>query len=155
MISYSYLFNCTFDSFQASRKQANDKNAAIYSLPNTGSNYGLAIDGLKDVNNELVPVQVTTDLNYESPEIGRNSNIRPVAMNITLTITATNTAYDGATDFTLYKYDSLAKVPESNYHGHAADATASWTFSVGKGLKFVMTESVQSDKVAVYRCVKT
>lgn len=60
-----YLFNYTFDAFQASRKEANAKNGAVYSLPNTDSNYGLAVSGLKDPDNELISVRVDTSVNYE------------------------------------------------------------------------------------------
>eukprot|EP01031_Cornospumella_fuschlensis_P030033 gene30033-36271_t len=149
-----YSFNYTFDAFQATRRQANAKSGAVYSLPATDSNYGIAINGLKDANNELVAVRVDTSVNYEDPEIARNSDERPAAMPLTLTVTATNTATDGTTNFVLYKYNSLAAVPESDFHANAAAAVQKWSFTLQKGETYVLKQDILSSEVAVYRCVK-
>jgi hypothetical protein len=152
-VPYPYLFNYTFSAFQNTRKQANDKKANLYSLPNTASNYGLAISGIKDAKKETIPVRVDTSVNFESPEIGRNSDTRPASTAVTLTITITNTATD-STSFVLYKYTSLSAVPDSDFAAHASSAASKQTLQIAKGASYVLTEVIQSSEVAVYRCVK-
>ena len=75
-------------------------------------------------------------------------------MPLTLTVTATNTATDGTTNFVLYKYDSLAAVPESDFHAHASAAVQKWSFTLQKGETYVLKQDILSSEVAVYRCVK-
>ncbi len=130
------------------------QNGAVYSLPNTASNYGLVVTGIRDTNAETIPVRVDTNVNYEDPEIGMNSDVRPAAMAVTLTITVTNTATDGATNFVLYRYSSLAAVPEKEFSKNSASASNKWSISVAKGETYTLTEKIQSDEVAVYRCVR-
>ena len=84
-----------------------------------------------------------------------NSDIRPASMSITLTVTVTNTATDGSIAFTLYKYDSLAKVPESNFNKNAANASNKWNIVIEKGKTHVLIETIKSSDIAVYRCVKS
>lgn len=149
-----YLFNYTFDDFQGSRKEANDKNGEVYTLANTVSNYGIAITGIKDANSETISVSMTTSVNYEDPQIGVNSNTRPDSMPLTLVVTVVNTATDGSTKFNLYRYTSLAAVPESDYNAHASSASKVVSLTLQKGATYQFTEDIQSSDVVVYRCVK-
>jgi hypothetical protein len=56
-----YIFNYTFGSFQANRKEANKPKAALYSLSRATHNYGLTMTGVKDVNGDCVPVSVSME----------------------------------------------------------------------------------------------
>ena len=69
-----YVFTYKAGPFQNDRAGANSPSGSIYSLPNTGQNYGIAITGVMDTNHDTVPVQVTTSVNDEEPEIQNGSN---------------------------------------------------------------------------------
>ena len=62
------LFFLPFDSFYAARAQANSPDGPVYSLSNDGTNYGIAITGVIDLNGDTLPVRIDTNLNYERPK---------------------------------------------------------------------------------------
>jgi hypothetical protein len=147
-----YIFSYPFALFQASRKQANCKNGEIYSLSNDGSNYGIAITGVIDVNGDTLPVRLETNFNDEKPEIKEGTNIQPVPMPLTLTITVSN--LEPHVQYNLYRYHDLNSVPHSFFNAQAGNAYEHWPIQIDVGTTFVMTENIQSNEVAVYRAVK-
>ena len=147
-----YIFNYTFDSFQATRQEANKKKGPVYSLSNDGTNYGIALTGVADLNGETLPINVETNLNNESPEIAKGSNTPPSPMPLILKITISGLEPD--VEYNLYRYNVLANVPDENFNAQAGKAYKSWRFQTQSGNAYSITEQINSDEIAVYRAVK-
>ena len=143
-------FSYSFGSFAATRQRANAKTAAVYSLKN-GADYGIAITGIIDLSRETVPVRLTTSTNAETPAMVNGSNTRPAAKPVTLTITVSN--LKPGTTYTLYRYNSMANVPDSNINANAAKAAQKWTITIPSGSTYTMTQTINSNETAVYRAV--
>jgi len=146
-----YNFSYIYEAFQASRQQANAKNGPLYSITNDASNYGIAITGIADLKGETFPVRVDTDLNYEHPDIAEGSDDRPAPMPLTLTITVSGLTPN--TPYTLYRYNTLESVPDSDFNDHPS--YQQWPVEIASGTSYVMTQQISSDEIAVYRAVKT
>jgi hypothetical protein len=73
----NYLFSYTFDDFLKTRKQANAKLGSVYSLTNSGTNYGISISGVIDLQKDTIPVRCTTDMNREDPEMQEGDTKAP------------------------------------------------------------------------------
>lgn len=144
------VFSCSFGAFAKTRQQSNAKTAAVYSLKN-GPDYGIAITGVIDLSRETVPVRLTTSVNAESPAMVNNSNARPAAKPVTLTITVSGLK-PGVT-YNLYRYSSMAAVPDSKINANAAKAAQKWTVKISSGSTYTMTQAINSSEVAVYRAV--
>lgn len=147
-----FNFAFSFDAFQASRTQANAKKGAIYSLSNNGSNYGITITGVKDLNGDTLPVRVDTNVNYEKPEIKDGSIIRPAPMPLTLTITVSELKPNVL--YYLYRYSNFGSVPDSKFNAQADKAAEKRKIKINSGNTYVMTQEINSDDVAIYRAVK-
>jgi len=147
-----YYFNYYCDPFQADRKLANSKHGSIYSVNNDAANYGIAITGVADLNNDTMPVRLTTNVNNEVPPIEDKSSTRPPPMPITLTITVSG--LDPNTSYNLYRYNSFDAVPDSEFNAHASNASEHWNIAISSGTTFVMTEQIQSNEMAIYRAVR-
>ena len=143
-------FSATFGSFATTRQRANAKTAAVYSLKN-GADYGIAITGIIDLSRETVPVRLTTSTNAETPAMVNGSNTRPAAKPVTLTITVSN--LKPGTTYTLYRYNSMANVPDANINANAAKAAQKWTITIPSGSTYTMTQTINSNETAVYRAV--
>ena len=143
-------FSYPFGTFATTRQKANAKTGPVYSLK-SGADYGIAITGIIDLSRETVPVRLTTSLNAETPEIVNGSNIRPAAKPITLTIAISN--LKPGTTYNLYRYNTMANVPESNINANAAKAAQRWTITIKTGSTYTMTQTIMSNEIAVYRAV--
>lgn len=143
-------FSFAFGTFVATRQQANAKTAAVYSLKN-GADYGIAITGIIDLSHETMPVRLTTSTNAETPAIVDGSNTRPAAKPVTLTITVSS--LKPGTTYTLYRYNSMTKVPDSNINANVANAAQKWTIKIASGSTYTMTQTINSNEIAVYRAV--
>ena len=144
------IFSFAFGSFATTRQRANAKTAAVYSLKN-GADYGIAITGIIDLSHETVPVRLTTSVNAETPVMVNGSNTRPTAKPVTLTITISN--LKPGTTYTLYRYNSMTNVPDSNINANAAKAAQKWTITIASGTTYTMTQTINSNETAVYRAV--
>lgn len=142
-------FNYAFSTFAATRQQANAETAPVYSLKN-GIDYGIAITGIIDLGRETVPVRLTTSTDAEVPAMVNGSSTRPAATPLTLTITVSGLT-PGKT-YNLYRYASLAAVPDSNFNANSAKAAQTWKI-VATGTTYTMTQTIMSNEVAVYRAV--
>lgn len=145
-------------SFLGDRKQANLEDGNIYSVLNLSKtdnthhrNYAIAITGVADTDDVTLPVNVTTNLNYEIPAIGSDSNTRPAAMNLKLTVTVSglqpNVAYN------LYEYDHESKVPTSKFNTQAANAKKSHPITIAEGNSSTLTFPITSDQKVFFRAV--
>lgn len=144
------VFNYSFGTFATTRQRANARSAAVYSLK-SGADYGIAITGIIDLSRETVPVRLTTSTNAEIPAMVDGSNTRPAAKPVTLTITVSN--LKPGTTYTLYRYNTMANVPDSNINANAAKAAQKWTIKVAAGTTYTMTQTINSNETAVYRAV--
>jgi len=149
-----YHFCYRFDEVQASRREANsqDSDAEVYYLP-VSVNYGIAIKGIKDTNQDTVPVTISTGVNFERPVMEDGSSNRPVAMPLTITITVSEMAPN--TPYNLYWYDELSNVPNSNFNSLSSQAFKSFlNIEVAKaGDVFTHQEDISSNQIVVLRAV--
>ena len=146
-----YIFTYKAGSFLNDRAGANSPTGSIYSLPNTGQNYGLAVTGVMDTNHDTMRVQVTTSVNDEEPEIQNGSNSRPPASPVTLTVTVSGLT--PGVSYTLYRYTDFSSVPNDRFNANAGNASESWPINIGSGSSAVITETIMSDEMAIYRAV--
>lgn len=145
-----YFFTYTFAGFPRSRREANDPRGPIYSTANDGRNYGIAITGVADRNHETLPVSVSTSLNYERPQIVQGSTKPPPPEPLVLTITLSGLEI-GQT-YNLYRYNTLAAIPDGRFNANAGRASEKWRIAA-RAKTFSMTERIRSDEVAAYRAV--
>ncbi len=144
------VFSCSFGTFAATRRQANAKTAPVYSLKN-GPDYGIAITGIIDLSRETVPVRLATNINAETSGIVNNSTTRPAAKPVTLSVTVSGLKL-GVT-YNLYRYSSMAAVPTSNINANAAKAARKCVITITSGSTYTMTQTINSNEIAVYRAV--
>ncbi|MFM0286921.1 hypothetical protein [Paraburkholderia megapolitana] len=147
----SYVFSYSFGDFQKNRAQANAPTGSVYSLPNNGTNYGIAITGVIDRDNETVPVRLTVNRNYEKPDIKPGSGLRPASMPLILKVEVSGLKPDVA--YKLYRYNRMDAVPDGAFNAHASQADKQWDIYIAAGSTYVVTETIQSSDVAVYRAV--
>ena len=155
--SSDHKFNSSFDSFQATRREANEMTAPVYSLslcdPSQNLyNYGIAVKGVKDLNGDTLPVRVDTSVDAETPSIADKSEQRPPATSLQLTITVSN--LEPGVVYHLYRYNKLDLVPESDFNAQSGNASKAWRIQIDSGSTYTMTEMIESSDVAVYRAVK-
>jgi len=146
-----YNFISNVNIIQGNRQQANSPNGSIYTLSNNTQNYGIAITGIIDESNETLPVRISTNQNFESPEIIDGSTIRPSSTRITLTITVSNLT--PGTKYILYRYNKMESVPNSSINSAALQAFQAWPVSITSGSTFKMSQVINSNEIAVYRAV--
>jgi len=146
-----YLFKYPFSSFQKSREQANSPNSPPYSLQNGGTNYGIALTGISDLQKETLPVRVDTSVNYESPQIADGTSIRPPSMPLTLTVTVSGLTPN--VPYNLYRYDDETVVPVSQFNANASSAVECIPIQIQSGSTFVTTRTIQSSDKVFYRAV--
>ncbi|GAB5526192.1 MAG: hypothetical protein Roseis2KO_40640 [Roseivirga sp.] len=145
--------------FLGDRKEANNVNGNIYSVlklvagDNTQHrNYAIAITGVADPDNVTKPVRVTTDLNYEMPAIGPDSNTRPTPMNLNLAVTVSDLQPNVA--YNLYTYDHESKVPTSNFNQNAANATSVKSICITEGDSYSFSMAITSDQKVFFRAIE-
>ena len=154
-----YYFSYTFKEFQMTRQDANKKTSGVYALPisspskNYAGNFGIAHTGPADTEGSLQKISITTNVNYESPQIAKRSEVRPTPMEITLVVTVS--ALEAGTSYNLYKYKDETSVPTSNFNAHKDQASSTMIIVGVKDTPFVLTEKIMSNQKVYYRCVKT
>ena len=146
-----YYFSYAFGAFQKTRRQANAHDGPIYSLTDDHRDFGIAILGVQDEDDETLPVRVTTNLNYEHPQIVQGSARRPPPEPLELTITVSGLTRGAKYD--LYRYNTLESIPDGAFNQYASKAHEKWVIAGHSDGKFVMTEKIMSDDVAAYRAV--
>jgi hypothetical protein len=143
-------FSYSFGTFATTRQKANAKTGPVYSLK-SGADYGIAITGIIDLSGETVPVRLATSTNSETPAMVNGSTTRPAAKPVTLTITISS--LKPGTTYTLYRYTTMANVPDSNFNANAGKAAQKWTIKIAAGTTYTMTQTINSNETAVYRAV--
>ena len=146
-----YHFTYAFGLFPRTRAQANLKTGPVYSLPLNTTNYGVAFTGVKDTYRETLPVRITTSTNAELPSIADGSNTRPAAQAVTLTVTVSGLVPGKA--YNLYRYNSMAAVPDGSFNANAAKASSLWPITIASGSTYVLKQSIMSNQSVAYRAV--
>jgi hypothetical protein len=146
-----YRFQVPFSSFARTRTQANQAQAPFYSLPEGTPIYGVAVLGVKDQRRDTLPVRLSPSSSSETPEIANGSTLRPAARPLELTITVTRLR--PGLPYRLYRYDSLAAIPEGDFNAHAGAAARQWNLSIPSGTSVSLKDTIRSDAVAAYRAV--
>jgi len=146
-----YHFTYAFGLFPRTRAQANLKTGPVYSLPLNTTNYGVAFTGVKDTYRETLPVRITTSTNAELPSIANGSNTRPAAQVVTLTVTVSGLVPGKA--YNLYRYNSMAAVPDGSFNANAAKASSLWPITITSGSTYVLKQSIMSSQSVAYRAV--
>ncbi len=146
-----YFFSYAFGAFQRTREEANARHGPVYSLSDESRDFGIAIAGVNDLDHETLPVRVTTNLNYELPQIAEGSGKRPAPEHLVLTVTVSGLKRGEKVN--LYRYNALGKIPDGAFNANAAKAYEKWKIEVDAGGQYVMTENIMSDEVAAYRAV--
>ncbi len=153
----NHTFSTPFGTFPMTREQANQMTAPIYSLSQCNPdqsrfNYAIVIKGVKDLDGDTLPICIETSANGETPGISDQSQQRPPATPLTLTVTVSQ--LEPGIMYNLYKYTSLDAVPTSNFNGNASQASAHWAIQISSGSTFTIQETIQSSDMAFYRAVK-
>lgn len=146
----SYQYRYTFKDFRKTRSDLNG-SSQDYAVGSSRQCYGWAITGVMDQFGDTVPVKVKTSQNYESPEIRPHSNARPAASQITLTVTVSG--LNPGVAYNLYRYNNLASVPVGSFNANASSAAKMWPIRISSGSSFVLTETILTSDIAVYRAV--
>lgn len=147
-----YFFTYSFRQFPGDREQANARRGPLYTLPDYGRNYGIAITGVIDRDGDTLPVRIATNRNYEHPNMPRDTNARPPAQPLTLTVTVSGLR--PGVDYRLYRYDRLAAIPHSHFNAQAANAAEVRTIRIANGSTHTFLERILSNDVVAYRCVR-
>jgi len=118
-------------------------------------NFGIAHTGPRDDDNELVPVVVSTNVNYEKPEPFPRSSERPAPMPLVLTVRVDARHLTAGVKYVLYRYDDETKVPFSKFNKAAASAAQQLEFVAEAGRDFLLTRDVMSNEKVIFRCVRS
>lgn len=151
----TYLFNYTFADFQGTRTSANAKEGPIYTLPSSVPNYGITHTGVTDTQGVLVPVAVATNVNSEEPQIKKNSEARPAATNLVLTITVSG--LETGIKYVMYWYNDESAVPVESFNANSKTNDAihkKYSFTAGNGGTFVVMENILSSDKAIFRALR-
>lgn len=147
-----YTFSDPIGGFSADRRQANAADGPVYSLPSGGSNYGIAITGVTDIDHETVPVRLIAGAGAEIPAMIDGSTTRPAATPLTLRVTVSGLT--AGKTYTIYRYASMSSVPDRGFNANADKAAQHWTITA-TGPTHTMDQTIMSDEIAVYRAVPT
>jgi hypothetical protein len=155
-----YLFTYSFDEFCGNRTTSNSPDGPIYTMPCDVMqpkmlNFGIAHTGPRDDDNELVPVVVSTNVNYEKPEPFPRSSERPVPMPLVLTVRVDARYLEAGKKYVLYRYDDETKVPFAKFNKAAGSAAQEFEFVAEEGRDVVLTRDVMSDEKVIFRCVRS
>lgn len=134
----------TFGSFYDRRNMRRNGAIYYYCLPKK-YDYGDAITGIEDPNDETYPVKLAVDVNDE-PNVSQGAS--PVNMNATITISELT---PGNT-YLLLRYNDYTNIPNQNFKQQSSQASSVVTFTA-TGATAIVSDTIMSDTMAAYRCV--
>lgn len=150
--NHPFIYRYLFHRFPGDRRQANEPGGALYTLPDYGRNYGVAILGVEDDDRETLPVRVETNKKSEQPSMKRDSDQRPKSEALILSVTVSDLA--PGVDYNLYRYNRLTAIPVSGFNGKAGSAAGVTRIRIAAGDSFSFRQEIRSDNVVAYRCVR-
>lgn len=160
-----YIFKIPLKEGIKDRINANKDTKYHYLIPYI-SNYGISISGLSDKynNQDLIPLSIEVDKNYELPRVPENSESRPIAMKLQLKVTASNLSI--GKKYCILKFNDITKVTDKNFN--IIEENASNNFKLLKtrkitnlpikftanSNKYIFSDNILSSDQAIYRCFK-
>jgi hypothetical protein len=114
-----------------------------------------------DPEHYCVPIRVQTHVPSEEPAIEEDSNQRPLAASLTLTITLPQLEYD--VEYCLYRYDNFESVPIRNFNAEAHKAVERVAIRVPRPtqasekathVSFEVKREIRSDESVIFRAVR-
>lgn len=148
---YQYLFK----TFQKTRQDANAEGGDVYSLSNNVNhlgNFGIAVTGIHWTGVPLMPVRIQTKPVDEYPEIQNNSDIRPRAELLNITIEVSD--LKPQTYYILYKYTDFNQLPkDDNFALSSGNPVKTCSIWLGSGVVFQTREQILSSSMAIYRVI--
>jgi hypothetical protein len=148
--AYQFDFSFRVRKFRGTRRQANRPRGPVYMLKKRPPSYGIAIEGVMDLDDVTIPVSLTASLDGE-PDLGSGSNVPPTP--VPLTLTAVVTIPDQSVTYDLYRYDDFDAVPVAGFNAAAANAVESWKIPAGSGATFTVAVETMTDATVVFRAV--
>lgn len=133
----------TFDSIWDDRSMQRNDSKYEYCIPKDVE-YGVAITGVADNNNETVPVSLSIDA-WDEPNVTAGENPREVHATIKIS------SLTEGMNYVMLKYTDYGKVPDQDFLNSQADQIKAFT-ATGSSVTF--RDSFMSNTLAVYRCVQ-
>ena len=151
-----YHISATMTEIGKTRTDANKRTAGVYSLNSAPTkanpNFAISITGIVDEHNDCLPTSLTSDHNYESPEIAENSDTRPTPMSQVITATARKLVVGKS--YNMYMYSAFGNVPSTAFNAAAGQAAQTWSFTATADT-WSTTQTVRTDQSAIFRTVLT
>jgi hypothetical protein len=138
----SLYFTRTFASIWDTRSMNGNGATYDYCIPKN-VDYGVAVTGIKDVQNVTRPVHLDID-SWDEPNISLGAS--PKMLHATITIDSLTNGQQ----YALLRYNSYLNVPSSNFNPLTADAAKYFTAS---GSTKMYTDSFMSNTATFYRCI--
>jgi hypothetical protein len=148
--AYQLYYAFRIRRFPGTRRQANRPNGAVYRLKRTPPSYGIAIEGVLDLDAVTIPVRLSASRDDE-PAMAHKSNVPPIPA--PLTLTATVSIPDQSVPYVLYRYDDFDDVPVAGFNAAAAAAVESWVIPAGSGPTFSVIHPTQTSATVIFRAV--
>lgn len=149
-LAYQFYYAYRIRKFRGTRRQANRPRGPTYLLNRTPPNYGIAIEGVMDLDHVTVPVTLEASRDDEPPTSEQHPPPPPPAP---LTLTATVTIPDQSVAHVLYRYDDFEAVPVVGFNAAAAEAVESWLIPAHSGEHFTVTHHTMTNATVVFRAV--
>lgn len=136
-------FTRTFDSLWDERSMKRNDGKYEYCIPKNVE-YGVAVTGIVDNDNETVPVSLSVD-SWNEPNVTLGD--APKTLKATIKIRSLTPG----TKYVLMKYTDCSKMPDSGFLKAPGETVTSFAAT---GPSATLTDSFPSNSLAVYRCVK-
>jgi hypothetical protein len=160
-----YIFKIPLKEGIKGREDANKDTKYPYLIPYR-ANYGISISGLSDKynNNDLIPLSIEVDKNYELPRVQENTENRPTPMKLKLTITTKSKLIPSKT-YLIIKFNDITKVTKSgsnniivnnasnNFKLSENGSVTNAAINIPKNIDtYTFDDYILSSDQAIYRC---
>ena len=107
-----------------------------------------------DEDNDLYPVRVDTNVNYEDPSIDFHSETRPEPMKLLLTITASDSAIGVTHRLYKYNHEDLVATSSFNANSYAKNGVETTEFIASATSYIISDYPILSDTKVFFRVVR-
>lgn len=161
-----YIFKIPLKEGIKGRIDSNKDTKYPYLIPYI-ANYGISISSLSDKynDNDLIPISIEVDKNYELPRVPENSEIRPSFMKLKLTITVSKLT--PKQNYRILKFNNITKVTNPGSNNIIVE-NASNNFKSDENKQiinnpinflankntYIFNDYILSSDQAIYRCYK-
>jgi hypothetical protein len=172
---YKFLYPYEVETFQTTPSIVYSPDGPLYGLltvPNElhTLNYGIAIEGVLDLEGVCIPVHLSSDTDQEPPtqDVPLTEPILPgevvivpelyeyyrrVVVPNSIQLTATVSLPDPSVAYNLYRYDDFHKVPVAGFNAARCTAKQVWHIPAGSGPTFEVQHAALSSETVVFRAV--